>query len=81
MNRAKVLLPPLYKQFGLMKQLVKTLGKEGECFKYLCTKFARFRYENIEAGIFDGPQIRLLLKDATFISTMKNRVKCTKNIL
>ena len=54
-----------------MKQFVKVLDKEGECFKYLCTKFSRLTYEKIKSGIFDGPQIRLLVKDQTFISTMK----------
>ena len=30
--------PPTYK-IGLMKQFVKALPKDGECFKYLCKKF------------------------------------------
>ena len=71
MNREKVLLPPLHIKLGLMKQFVKALDKEKECFKYLCTKFPRLTYEKIKAGSFDGPQIRLLLKDPAFISTMK----------
>ena len=47
------------------------LDREGECFKYFCTKFPRLTYEKIKAGIFDGPQVRLLLKDPAFISTMR----------
>ena len=70
-NREKVLLPPLHIKLGLMKQFVKALDKEGECFKYLCTKFSRLSYEKIKAGIFNGPQIKHLLKDQEFISTMK----------
>ena len=70
-NREKILLPPLHIKLGLMKQFVKALDKEGECFKYLCTKFPRLTYEKIKPGIFDGPQIRLLVKDQTFIFTMK----------
>ena len=35
----KVLLPPLHIKLGLMKQFVKALSKEGECFKYLGNKF------------------------------------------
>ena len=54
-----------------MKQFVKALNKEGECFKYLCTKFSRLSYDKVRAGIFDGTQIRHLLKDQEFISTMK----------
>ena len=70
-NREKVLSPPLHIKLGLMKQFVKALDKEGECFKYLCTKFSRLSYEKIKAGIFDEPQIRHLLKNQEFISTMK----------
>ena len=70
-NREKVLLPPLHIKLGLMKQFIKALDKEGECFKYLCTKFPRLTYEKIKASIFDGPQIRQLLKDLAFISTKK----------
>ena len=70
-KREKILLPPLHIKLGLMKQFVKDLDKEGECFKYLCTKFPRLTYEKIKAGIFDGPQIRFFVKDQTFISTMK----------
>ena len=70
-NKEKILLPPLHIKLGLMKQFVKALDKEGECFKYLCTKFPRLTYEKIKAAIFDGSQIRLLVKDQTFISTMK----------
>ena len=44
-NREKVLLPPLHIKLGLTKQFVKALDKEGECFKYLCTKFPRLTYE------------------------------------
>ena len=35
----KVLLPPLHIKLGLIKQFVKALPKEGECFKYLCDQF------------------------------------------
>ncbi|GFV15382.1 uncharacterized protein TNCV_4834091 [Trichonephila clavipes] len=31
----KILFPPLHIKLGLMKQFVKALDKEGECFKYL----------------------------------------------
>ena len=71
MNREKVVLPPLHIKLGLIKKFVKTLDKMGECFKYFCTKFLRILYEKIKAGIFDGPQMRLLQKDQAFISTLK----------
>ena len=55
-NREKILLPPLHIKLGLMKQFVKALDKEGECFKYLCTKFPRLTYEKIKADILMGPE-------------------------
>ncbi|GFW59350.1 exportin-7 [Trichonephila clavipes] len=38
----KILFPPLHIKLGLMKQFVKALDKEGECFKYLCEQFPSF---------------------------------------
>ncbi|GFW45865.1 uncharacterized protein TNCV_4495851 [Trichonephila clavipes] len=35
----KILFPPLHIKLGLIKQFMKTLDKEGECFKYLCEQF------------------------------------------
>lgn len=32
----RTLLPPIHIKLGLMKQFVKALLKEGECFNYLC---------------------------------------------
>ena len=66
----KVLLPPLHIKLGLMKQFVKALTKESECFKYLCLKFPSISHEKITAGIFVGPQIRLLMMDKEFENTM-----------
>ena len=70
-NREKVLLPPLDIKLRLIEQFFKDLDKEGECFKYLCTKFPWFSYEKIKSVIYDRPQIRLLLKDQAFIFTTK----------
>jgi len=39
-GREKVILPPLHIKLGLMKQFVKPLHKENNCFKYiLCASF------------------------------------------
>ena len=35
----KILLPPLHKKLGLMKQFVKALNKKGNFFQYLFLKF------------------------------------------
>ena len=38
---SKVVLPPLHIKLGLMKEFVKALNKEGNCFKYICEKFLK----------------------------------------
>jgi len=70
-DRSKVLLPPLHIKLGLMKQFVKALDKEGACFQYICEKFPTVTNEKIKAGVFDGPQIRKLMKDENFEQTMQ----------
>jgi len=72
---SKVLLPPLHIKLGLMKQFVKALNKEGECFEYLEIKFPRISVAKLKEGIFNGPQIRTLLKDEAFVGTMNNEEK------
>jgi hypothetical protein len=66
----KVLLPPLHIKLGLMKQFVKALSKEGECFKYLGNKFPGLSEAKIKEGVFVGPDIRKLFKDEVFESKM-----------
>jgi len=34
-----ILLTPLHIKLGLMKQFVKALNKNGNCFQYICNKF------------------------------------------
>ncbi|XP_076804943.1 uncharacterized protein LOC143448896 [Clavelina lepadiformis] len=63
-QRKKIILPPLYVRLGLMKQFVKALYKDGDCFKYFCRCFPKLTTENLKAGIFDGPQIRKLINDS-----------------
>lgn len=63
---SKVLLPPLHIKLGLMKNFVKALDRDGSGFLFLCEKFKRKSMEKIKAGIFDGPEIRELMKDAIF---------------
>lgn len=70
--RDKIILPPLHIKLGLMKQYVKALDKISPCFVYLSRKFPGLSNEKLKAGIFDGPQIRLLMKDNDFIRSMNN---------
>jgi len=55
---------------GLMKQFVKLLDKNGDCFRCIRNRFLATSYEKVKAGIFDGPQIRTLMKDPAFVSHM-----------
>ena len=69
-ERSKIVFPPLHIKLGVMKQFVKALSKEGECFKYIFTKFPGLTIEKLKSGIFDGPQIRKLINDQEFPSSM-----------
>ena len=54
----KILLPPIHIELGLIKQFVKSLNREGDCFRYLGNKFTSISDAKLKAGIFYGPQIR-----------------------
>ena len=69
-ERSKIIFPPLHIKLGLMKQFVKALDKEGKCFQYICTVFPRLSSDKSKADIFDGPQIRQLIKDQNFTLCM-----------
>ena len=49
-----------------MKNFVKALDREGRGFAFLHQKFQQKSMEKFKAGIFDGPQIRELIKDTSF---------------
>ena len=69
-ERSKIVFPPLHIKLGIMKQFVKALEKDGNCFKYICMKFAGLIIEKLKAGIFDGPQIQKLINDTNFCNFM-----------
>lgn len=71
----KVLLPPLHIKLGSMKQFVKSLQKDGDCFKYLCTKFPKLSEAKLKEGVFTGPDIRKLLTDPSFVETINEKEK------
>jgi hypothetical protein len=71
-NPRKILLPPLHIKLGLMKNFVKALDKKGRSFSFIKDKFSRISEAKLEAGIFDGPQIRELMKDSTFDDCLEN---------
>ena len=71
-DREKIILPPLHIKLGLMKQFVRALTRDGTCFGYICRKFPGLSMEKVKAGIFDGPQIRELMRDQGFQSSMND---------
>ena len=69
-EREKFVFPPVYIKLGLINQFVKALNKDGDCVKYLRTRFHRLSDEKVKSGIFTGPDIRKLLKDPEFTAFM-----------
>ena len=56
-ERNRILFPPLH-------------IKDGDRFTYLCQAFPGLTMEKLKSGIFDGPQIRELLRDPKFENSM-----------
>ena len=75
--RNKIIFPLLHIKLGFMKQFVKALNKKGDCFKYIYKSFAGLSAEKLKAGVFDGPDIRKLIKDADFVNSMDDLEKRT----
>jgi len=71
----KVLLPPLHIKLGIIKQFVKALNKDGQCFKHMCNAFPELSTAKLNEGIFIGPQIRTLMKNKEFEDTMTDLEK------
>ena len=69
-NRNRIILSLLCIKLGLMKQFVKALDKDGDCFNYIAKTSPGLSMEKLKAGIFDGPQIHKLMQDQTFTARM-----------
>ncbi|GBM51371.1 hypothetical protein AVEN_110820-1 [Araneus ventricosus] len=54
-----------------MKQFVKALPKEGECFKYLCDQFPGLSEAKLKKCVFVGSDIRKMMKDEHFETKME----------
>ena len=74
-SRDKIVFPPLHIKLGLMKQFVKALSLDSECFQHLVYAFPGLSYEKIRAGVFDGPQIRTLVRDQEFVQKINAKKK------
>ncbi|KAI6648326.1 hypothetical protein LOD99_12135 [Oopsacas minuta] len=73
--RDKIVFPPLHIKLGLMKLFVKALNPDNESFHHLVYTFPALSYDKIKAGVFDGPQIRTLIRDKNFIQKMNVKGK------
>ena len=74
-DRKNIVFPPMHLKLGLMKQFVRALDHSGECFSYICSTFPGLSEEKKKAGIFDEPQIRRLMREANFITSMNETEK------
>ena len=59
-----------------MKHYVKSLNKESKCFEHMCKSFPGLRTENLKARVFDGSDIRKLIKDDEFVNSMNDLELC-----
>ena len=69
-DRGRILFPPLHIKLGLIKQFTKALDKDGDCFTNFWQSFPGLATEKLKAGIFDNPQIQLLIRDPEFEKSM-----------
>ena len=56
-----------------MKQFVKTLDSDSECFQHIVSAFPKLSFDKIKVGVFDGPQIRTLVRNEEFINKMNDK--------
>ena len=66
----KIILPPLHIKLELTEQFVKAFGFNRDCFKYICYTFPGLSEEKLKAGIFNGLEIRQLMKDLSFVASI-----------
>ena len=64
------MLPPLHTKLGFMKQFVKALDVNIQCFKYLHSKFPKLSDAKIKEEIFVSAEVRTVMKDENFIKTI-----------
>jgi len=63
----------------LTKNFVKSLDREGQAFTYLKNKFPMLSEAIVKEGIVNGPQIREVIQDLDFHSTLNDNEKAAWN--
>ena len=56
--------------YELTQLFFKALGIDGDFIEYIGSSFPDLSKEKLEAGIFDGNQIRQLMRDRMFCDSM-----------
>ena len=69
-NQDRIILPPFPIKLSVMKQFVKDLGKDYDCFNNIAKTFPGLSMEKLKECIFNGPQIIKLRQDQTFAARM-----------
>ena len=69
-SREKIIFPPLHIKLGLMKQFVKVLITDDECFQHIFAMLPDLSFEKIMAGIFNGPKVRVHVHNQEFSRKM-----------
>lgn len=69
-SRGKCCYHPSNIKLELMKQFVKALPNEEECFKHICSEFPGLSTQNSKKSIVTGSNIRKLINDKNFEKKM-----------
>jgi len=70
-SSANVFLSPLHIKFGLMKNFVKAIDRDGDGFQFLKDFFRADKSDaNLKAGVFVDPEIRKLMLNQEFDSRL-----------
>lgn len=62
----KILMPPLHIKLGLVAQFVKALDYTSKAFLYLQELFPKLSEAKVKAGIFNGPQTKIIMGQKKF---------------
>jgi hypothetical protein len=65
-KRENIIFPPLHIKLGLMSQFLKSVDQESEWIRFFLKFFPKQSLAKTVAGIFNGPQIRKLMKSDEF---------------
>ncbi|GBL90739.1 hypothetical protein AVEN_219389-1 [Araneus ventricosus] len=67
-------IPPLHLKLGLMKQFVKGLSVDGECFQYVVSFLPALSFK-IKTRLFNRPQIQAIVRNREFVRKINGKEK------